>query len=121
MLGCNDHIYIQGERLYEFHCQNCHMADGSGLEKVIPSIKSSLYFTEKIDSLPCLIRHGRSEFVTQDSILLEMPVNYKLTEYEVNNLINYLRVVWYDAEPIPINKTRILLDDCPIPAMRYGQ
>ena len=120
-LGCNDHIYIQGQRLYEFHCQNCHMSDGSGLEQVIPSIQSSLYFTEKLDSLPCLIRHGRPDYLTSDSIQLNMPVNYKLTEYEVNNLINYLRVVWYDAAPVPINQTRKLLDDCPLPKMRYGQ
>jgi len=120
-IGCNDHIYIQGQRLYEYHCQNCHMGDGSGLEKVIPSIRESDYFDTKLDSLPCLIRHGRSEYMTSDSILLNMPVNYKLTEYEITNIINYLKVVWYEDEPIHINWTRELLEDCPLPTMRYGQ
>ena len=98
------------------------MGDGSGLENVIPSIANSEYFDAKLDSLPCLIRHGKSNYMTEDSIILDMPVNYQLTEYEINNVINFILTSWYsDKQAVSIQSTRKRLKDCPIPAMRYGQ
>lgn len=98
------------------------MDDGSGLENVIPSIEASSFFDTKIDSLPCLIRHGRANYMTNDSIMLDMPVNYRLTEYEINNIVNHIMTTWYPERSIvPIQQTRKNLNDCPIPAMRFGQ
>jgi mono/diheme cytochrome c family protein len=120
--SCNENTYMQGARLYTFHCANCHMEDGSGLENVIPSIAQSEYFASKIDSLPCLIRHGKSSSKSADSLMVDMPVNYQMTEYEINNVINHIMVSWYpDREAVTIQDTRNNLEDCPIPAMRYGQ
>lgn len=122
LTSCNDQTYMQGARLYTFHCANCHMEDGSGLKNVIPSISESTYFDQKIDSLPCLIRHGKSNFMTPDSAIISMPVNYNLTEYEINNVINHIITSWYpERDAVSIQSTRAWLEDCPIPAMRYGQ
>lgn len=120
--SCNDNTYVQGARLYTFHCANCHMEDGSGLENVIPSIIESKYFGAKLDSLPCLIRHGKANLTTSDSMMVDMPVNYQMTEYEINNVINHIFVTWYpDREAVTIQDTKKNLKNCPIPAMRYGQ
>ncbi len=97
------------------------MDDGSGLKNIIPDIRNSRYLDEEIKDLPCLIRHGKQGFVVEDSIIIDMPVNYKLTEYEINNIINYLMTDWEKGPIVSITTTRNLLDECPIPDNRYGQ
>ncbi len=119
MIACEDNIYVQGGRLYQFHCESCHMTDGSGLEAIIPPIQTSDYLTNKLTELPCLIRHGIAEYKLDDSILLEMPANYDLTEYEINNIINYLQVKWETNHILSIDSTKQLLEDCPIPLYKF--
>lgn len=97
------------------------MDDGSGLKNIIPDIRNSNYLGDNIQDLPCLIRHGKSGYAIEDSIIIDMPVNYKLTEYEVNNVINYLITAWDKGPILSITETRNLLDECPIPDHRYGQ
>ena len=120
--SCNDQTYLQGSRLYTFHCAQCHMEDGSGLQNVIPSIQQSEYFDSMIDSLPCLMRHGKANYVTADSAIISMPVNYKLTEYEINNIINHILSAWHPDRPsLSIKHTQDALNECPVPMLRYGQ
>jgi hypothetical protein len=120
--SCTDNsVYVQGERLYGYHCASCHMDDGSGLKAIIPNIQQTDYLGAKLDSLPCLIRHGKAGYTVEDSILVEMPPNYKLTEFEVNNLINFLLKNWTDKDTLyTVTHTADLLDQCPVPKYRFG-
>lgn len=112
-LGCNP--YKQGERLYETHCANCHMADGSGLGELIPPLYGSYYDQVAQSDLPCILRHGvtYTKLVENEEVLLEMPANAGLNEVELSNVINYLNSSWgNDLEATSPGKVRRRLEDC---------
>jgi len=85
--GCQRHPYSQGEQIYKYNCANCHMDDGSGLAKLIPSLDKSRLTLSEPAKLVCLIRKGLpvNKLTGQ-----EMPPNTTLNEVELTNLINYL-------------------------------
>lgn len=86
-IGCERHPYSQGEIIYKYNCANCHMDDGSGLAKLIPSLDKSRLTLSEPAKLVCLIRNGLpvNKLTGQ-----EMPPNTILNEVELTNLINYL-------------------------------
>jgi mono/diheme cytochrome c family protein len=90
-MACKENYYTQGKMLYEFHCANCHMEDGSGLEDVIPSISNSSYFNERRDEFTCLLINGTGVARTDG---LEMPSFIKLNNVELLNITNYLNAKW---------------------------
>ena len=46
-----------GQKLYELHCQTCHMADGKGLGKVVPPLAGADYLLKGGPELACLLRY----------------------------------------------------------------
>lgn len=86
-LSCRPETYSQGEALYKYHCENCHMEDGSGLGKLIPPLDSSRLTLSDPVKLVCLIRKGLpvNKLTGQ-----QMPANLKLNEVEMTNLVNFL-------------------------------
>ncbi|MEP6794698.1 MAG: cytochrome c [Saprospiraceae bacterium] len=86
--SCHSNPYRQGHELYKINCESCHMEDGSGLAKLIPSLKSSDLFRSTPECLICLIRLGldKNELTGQ-----QMPANKRLNDVELANLVNYLR------------------------------
>ncbi len=88
-ISCQSNPYSQGEAIYKFNCENCHMEDGSGLKKLIPAIDSVKLNLSDPGKLVCLIRNGRpiNKMTGQ-----EMPANKTLNEVELANLINFLGV-----------------------------
>lgn len=102
LIQCDYEFYLQGQRLYEAHCENCHMEDGSGLELLIPDISESKYFRGNPQNLYCLIRKG---LPTERADGLEMPAFENLNNVEICNLINYLNNRWSpNFEAIIINE-----------------
>lgn len=86
IFGCQPDPYKQGRIIYAYHCENCHMEDGSGLEALIPSLAQSEMLKDP-QKLVCLIRTGIPlNFHTRQ----EMPPNKSLNEVELTNLLNYL-------------------------------
>lgn len=85
--GCQPEPYSQGEVLYKYHCENCHMEDGSGLGKLIPHLDSSKLTLSDPAKLVCLIRNGLpvNKLTGQ-----QMPANRKMNEVEMTNLVNFL-------------------------------
>ena len=85
--GCQPEPYNQGEMLYKYHCENCHMEDGSGLGKLIPHLDSSKLTLSDPAKLVCLIRNGLpvNRLTGQ-----KMPANPKLNDVEMTNLVNFL-------------------------------
>lgn len=88
VVSCDSNPYRQGHELYKINCESCHMEDGSGLAKLIPSLKSSDLFRSSPECLICLIRHGldKNQLTGQ-----QMPANNRLNDVELANLVNYLR------------------------------
>jgi mono/diheme cytochrome c family protein len=88
ILACNDAQYVQGQRIYQAHCQNCHMSDGSGLVNLIPSLHEALAHKESKEILHS-IYHG----INADeygSAMRVMPSYSFMSATQLTNLINYL-------------------------------
>ena len=95
--ACNDNQFVQGERLYNSYCENCHMENGQGLGKLIPPLQDSDYYLSEYENLLCVITKGMSkEIVVNDVYYKEqMPAVTHLTTAELSNLINYMNSKWY--------------------------
>lgn len=110
LMSCQSNPYSQGELIYKFHCENCHMEDGSGLGKLIPAIDSvRLHLTEP-GKLVCLIRNGRpiNRMTGQ-----EMPANKALNEVELANLINFLGAKYASrAQTVRADEVKKMLATC---------
>ncbi len=95
MTNCYETPYVQGERLYTKHCQNCHMEDGSGLESLIKPLNTSKYLNS--NDLVCVIRLGILDTIRNESDFLpkEMPAFKKINAVEMTNLVNYINYKWH--------------------------
>ena len=110
MLSCQPNPYKQGQTLYDFHCANCHMNDGKGLEKLIPDLGKSEIFHEQPQSLICLIRKGKP---LNPATGQQMPANTSLNAVEMTNLINYLRSVYKpESAAVQVNDVDKWLSGC---------
>lgn len=110
IVTCNRNPYKQGKELYGIHCEQCHMADGSGLVRLIPDLSNSELITGKPDALICLIRKGIS---LNPETQQEMPPNPSLNEVELANLTNYLRTIYTDTEEaIKVTDVTLWLKTC---------
>ena len=99
--------YVQGERLYELRCANCHMSDGSGLAQVIPDLTATSYKSRDLE-VACLIRNG-----LPGNDQLVMPANKDLTPAEITNIINFLRTeFWDDSRFAQPEKVVEVIKDC---------
>lgn len=92
--GCHESPYMQGKRLYESHCQSCHMEDGQGLSRMIPSLATSSLLGKR--EFSCVIILGKKDTIqNQTSFLVqEMPAFQSLTTTELTNLVNYMQHRW---------------------------
>lgn len=84
--------YEQGKVLYEVHCSNCHMDDGSGLGEAIPALNQSNVIPRGAQ-VACLIRNGQE----RDGVMV-MTANATLTDTEITNIINYIRETFAEAD-----------------------
>ncbi|MEO5906390.1 MAG: cytochrome c [Saprospiraceae bacterium] len=108
--SCTSNPYKQGRTLYSFHCESCHMEDGSGLVKLIPSLKESILIRNSPDSLVCLIINGLPLNVLTNQ---QMPPNTSLNEVELANLINFLQVEHADQEvAVKVDDIKTWLTTC---------
>ena len=92
--SCGDTTYMQGKRLYEANCQNCHMEDGSGLGGLIPALSSSAQIGTA--NFSCIIKNGLNDTIFQDStyLLKQMPSFKKFSATEITNIVNYVNNTW---------------------------
>jgi len=114
LASCGTNNYRQGESLYKAQCANCHMDDGTGLAKLIPPLVNSNFLKENQDLIPCIIRHGLSGDITVNGTVYhqEMP-GQKYTEFQINNIINYINSAWGNDYPsVIITQTNDRLEKC---------
>lgn len=67
------------------------MADGSGLNKLIPTIDSD-YYENNRSQLGCMIRYGMNDSIIVNGQIYkqEMPAFPNLSDFEIVNIINYM-------------------------------
>ncbi len=102
LAGCETYPYQQGKILYTNFCENCHMADGSGLKALIPPLAGSDYLEKNTSAIPCIIRNGiKGEMTVNGTVYnTEMAGIERLTEFEITNIINYIHTSWGNDLPI---------------------
>ena len=115
--ACEFNPHRQGQWLYETHCANCHMEDGTGLGNIIPSLHQSAHLSRKtIHQTSCLIRYG---IRIQDPLnpkeeIYPMPPLPDLNKTEIANILNYIGNHFGNTagyiNPIELKET---LEECP--------
>lgn len=108
ILSCNHVKYKFGERLYNTHCGDCHMNDGSGLSSLYPSlINQNIVDIHK--KIPCIIRNGINDTT---SIIQMLPLK-NVSEVEITNIINYILQDLNDSDKvIYLEEVNSLLNEC---------
>lgn len=89
-VGCQNNPYPQGERIYLARCSNCHMADGSGLGKLIPALTAEKLALDQPARFVCLVKQGLPKNPATNQ---QMPAQPDISVTEMTNLINYLGLV----------------------------
>jgi mono/diheme cytochrome c family protein len=108
--NCQRNPYSQGEMIYQFYCSNCHMADGSGLGKLIPALETSRLTLSEPQKLVCLIRKGMP---TNPETGQTMPANATLNEVELTNLINFLGAKYARSpQTVQVDEVKKMLAGC---------
>ncbi|MCU0420052.1 MAG: cytochrome c [Cyclobacteriaceae bacterium] len=84
--------YVQGEKLYQQHCSNCHQKKGEGLGRLYPPLAQSDYMQQNFDQVICLMRYGIQGPLTVNGITYNqaMPGVPQLTELELAELATYI-------------------------------
>jgi len=95
LISC-DNPYDQGRVIYEYHCANCHLSDGSGIGALIPPLKNADYLQENWDQLSCIIKYGLADTILVNGVEFNNPMAAidELGAVEISNLINYLNHEW---------------------------
>lgn len=87
---------VNGKRLYENHCANCHQSDGSGLGQLIPPLKDADYFKESKHRTAWIIRNGQEGpiWVNGKEYNQKMPANPNLKPLDIAQIVTYLYNIW---------------------------
>lgn len=104
-----------GKKLYELHCQTCHMADGEGLGKLVPPLAGADYVLQGGAELACIIRYGQKGpiIVNGEEYNRPMPGFQDLPAVEVRSILLYIRSAWGNAaKDIPFESVREALNRC---------
>lgn len=100
--------YVNGKRIYEKSCQNCHGADGKGLGTLYPPLTDTTYLKLNKNKLACIIRNGQQGEIKINNITYDeiMPGNETLADIDIAQVIVYItnsfgnKQGFYDAEAV---------------------
>jgi mono/diheme cytochrome c family protein len=84
--------FVNGKRVYETHCQNCHAQNGAGLGLLIPPLTDSLFLKRNKKDLSCIIRYGLSGRITINQRVYDgtMPGEDHLSDMEIASVITFI-------------------------------
>jgi mono/diheme cytochrome c family protein len=83
--------YSSGSLVYQSHCQNCHGANGEGLNALIPPLTDTIFIKNNIHLLPCLVKNGLSGkiIINKREFIGKMPPN-DLAPIDIANVLTYV-------------------------------
>ncbi|TWI98229.1 cbb3-type cytochrome c oxidase subunit III [Mucilaginibacter frigoritolerans] len=86
-----DRYYSSGSLIYQTQCQNCHGANGEGLQGLIPPLTDSIYLKNNKSQLACSIKYGLKGKLTITGRQFEgaMPAN-DLSPMDLAKVITYI-------------------------------
>lgn len=116
-LRCESNPYREGERLYKFHCSNCHLDDGKGLGALIPPIAGASGFLDaNRERLPCILKYGLKDTIVVNGTRYAeaMPGVPTLSAIQITNILNYVHHSWGNGLPaFRLDEVERLLSQCP--------
>ncbi|MEL7159627.1 MAG: cytochrome c [Bacteroidota bacterium] len=95
-VACGQTDNVQGHNLYDQHCANCHMEEGTGLRQLIPPLAGSDYLRDNPREVVRGIRYGMEGPMVVNGVAYHqpMPGNDELSEFQIVNIVNYLNRAW---------------------------
>lgn len=93
------------------------MADGVGLESLIPTLVKADYLLENPLKTACIIRNGLNDTIVVNGKVYsqEMSAIPVLSEFEITNIMNYIHSSWGNNMPyITLEEVKRSLDSCKI-------
>lgn len=107
--------YAEGKPLYQKHCANCHMDDGSGLEGLIPPLAKANMLQQSGAAAACIVRNGLKGKILVNNIEYDgvMLPNNRLSSVEILNILNYINNAWGNQRDfIKLDEVKAALDNC---------
>ena len=98
----------QGEKLYETHCQDCHMKDGKGKPPAFPPLAGNRAITMPVavNSIRIVLNGGFAPATGGNPRPYSMPpYGAQLSDAEVAQVVSYIRQAWGNA-----GKGRVMVD-----------
>jgi len=86
-----DRYYSAGSLIYQTHCQNCHGANGEGLQGLMPPLTDPVFLKANKAILSCSVRYGlKGKIIISKRLFVEeMPPN-NLAPIEIANVLTYI-------------------------------
>lgn len=109
-----DRYYSSGSLIYQTQCQNCHGANGEGLQELIPPLTDSIYLKNNKNQLACSIKYGLKGKLTIAGRQFEgaMPAN-DLSPMDLAKVITYVTNSFGNkAGLVNITETQANLNNC---------
>lgn len=102
--SCQNNPYVQGKRIYDATCANCHMEQGEGLGTMFPPLANTDFLKNNWDQFACIVHNGISGKLIVNGVEYDevMPPHPKLTAAEMTNLLNFIKHEWYE-NPTVVN------------------
>ena len=101
--------------LYEKHCENCHMADGTGLEALYPPLAGADMLQSLGVGAACVIKNGLQGKIVVNGVEFEtgMAPIVGLSSVEITNILNYIHNAWGNKRKfIQLNEVQATLEAC---------
>ena len=91
-----DQYMVEGQRLYQLHCSNCHQLNGEGVGTLYPPISQSDFLINNTAQVACLIRNGISGEIKVNGVKYNqtMPGVAHLTNLEIAEITTYVYNTW---------------------------
>jgi len=106
---------VEGKRLYDIYCSNCHQKDGQGLARLYPPLRNSDYLLPNKEKVICGMRYGQQGEIIVNGISFDqpMPANLNITDLEIAEIATYVYTEFADSvQIITINEVRDIMENC---------
>lgn len=107
---------VQGERLYQQHCSNCHQPKGKGLARLYPPVAGSDYLKVNFEKVICAMKYGMEGEIVVNGVVFNqrMPGVLSLTDMEVAQIATYIyNLESADRGLVSTPEVAALLAKCP--------
>ena len=86
---------VEGAKIYNTYCTNCHQQDGKGLASLYPPLAQSDYLMEDLKRAACIIKNGQAaEIVVNGESYNSMMPGNPITNLEIAEVLTYITNEW---------------------------